>query len=75
MTPEQILKIPARVLTQQQREEYFTNGYILLEKFIGDEWLAKFVMLPMNLWSEVKKSLSRTQSLILSPTIHRLSHV
>ena len=41
MTPEQILKIPARVLSQQQREDYFTNGYILLERFIGDEWLRK----------------------------------
>ena len=41
MTPEQILKIPARVLSQQQREDYFTNGYILLERFIGDEWLKK----------------------------------
>ncbi|NCA08891.1 MAG: phytanoyl-CoA dioxygenase family protein, partial [Burkholderiaceae bacterium] len=37
MTPEQILKIPARVLTKQ-REDYFTNGYILLEKFISDDW-------------------------------------
>ena len=41
MTPEQIVKIPARVLSQQQREDYFTNGYILLERFIGDEWLKK----------------------------------
>ena len=41
MTPEQILKIPARVLSQQQREDYFTNGYILLERFIGDEWFSK----------------------------------
>ena len=41
MTPEQILKIPARVLSQKQREEYFTNGYILLEKFISDDWLVK----------------------------------
>jgi ectoine hydroxylase-related dioxygenase (phytanoyl-CoA dioxygenase family) len=41
MTPEQILDIPARVLTQAQREFYFTEGYILLERVIGEEWLAK----------------------------------
>ena len=41
MTPEQILDIPPRVLTQSQREFYFTEGYILLERIIGDEWLSK----------------------------------
>src|ERR687891_585941 len=41
MTPEQILKIPARVLTQAQRESYFNEGYILLERVIGDEWIRK----------------------------------
>ena len=41
MTPEDILKIPPRVLTQAQREHYFREGYILLEKIIGDEWIRK----------------------------------
>src|ERR1700722_3428904 len=41
MTPDQILDIPPRVLTQAQREFYFNQGYILLEKIIGDDWLAK----------------------------------
>ena len=41
MTPEQILKIPSRVLTQAQREFYFIEGYILLEKIIGNDWLQK----------------------------------
>ena len=41
MTPEQILAIPPRVLTQLQRELYFSEGYILLEKVIGDEWIKK----------------------------------
>jgi ectoine hydroxylase-related dioxygenase (phytanoyl-CoA dioxygenase family) len=41
MTPESILKIPPRVLTQTQREHYFREGYILLEKIIGDEWIRK----------------------------------
>jgi ectoine hydroxylase len=41
MTPEQILAIPPRVLTQAQREFYFTEGYILLERIIGDDWIAR----------------------------------
>ena len=39
MTPEQVLAIPPRVLTQAQREFYFSEGYILLEAIIGDEWM------------------------------------
>ena len=34
MTPEQILSIKPKVLTQKQREFYFENGYILLEKLL-----------------------------------------
>jgi len=41
MTPEQILAIPPRVLTQSQREFYFREGYILLERIVGEEWLAR----------------------------------
>ena len=41
MTPEQILKIPPKVLTQAQREFYFNEGYICLERAIGDDWLAR----------------------------------
>ena len=41
MTPEQILAIPPRVLTQSQRESYFSEGYILLEAIIGSEWINK----------------------------------
>ena len=41
MTPEQALSIKPKVLTQKQREFYFENGYILLEKFLPDEWIQK----------------------------------
>jgi ectoine hydroxylase-related dioxygenase (phytanoyl-CoA dioxygenase family) len=41
MTPEQVLALPPRVLTQSQREHYFREGYILLEKIVGDEWIRK----------------------------------
>ncbi len=41
MTPEQVLAIPPRALTQAQREFYFREGYLLLEKIVGDEWLGR----------------------------------
>src|SRR3954471_6177893 len=41
MTPEQILALPPRVLKQSQREAYFNDGFIILEKVIGDEWIRK----------------------------------
>lgn len=37
MTPEDILSNPPKVLTQRQRESYFANGYLLVEKVIPDE--------------------------------------
>jgi ectoine hydroxylase-related dioxygenase (phytanoyl-CoA dioxygenase family) len=37
MTPGDILSIPPNALTQRQRESYFANGYLLVEKVIPDE--------------------------------------
>ncbi|HEY4139434.1 MAG TPA: phytanoyl-CoA dioxygenase family protein, partial [Casimicrobiaceae bacterium] len=39
MTPEQILAIAPRSLTQRQRETYFEEGFILLERIIPDDRL------------------------------------
>ena len=39
MTPEDILKHDARVLTQAQREAYFDTGYVSGEGLIPHEWL------------------------------------
>ena len=41
MTPEQVLAIRPRVLTQRQREDYFNNGFILLERMIPENWLER----------------------------------
>ena len=41
MTPEQVLRIPPKVLTEAQREFYFSEGYLCLQRAIGDEWIAK----------------------------------
>ena len=41
MTPEQVLSLKPRILTQKQREFYFENGYILLEKILPDSWIER----------------------------------
>ena len=41
MTPEQSLAISPRILTQAQRELYFSEVYRLLERAIGEEWIAR----------------------------------
>jgi hypothetical protein len=41
MTPEQVLSHPARVLSQEQREFYFREGYLLVPKILPDEWIRK----------------------------------
>jgi ectoine hydroxylase len=39
MTPEEVLAIAPRVLTQDQRQFYFEHGYLLLERIIPDQWV------------------------------------
>lgn len=41
MTPDQILSLAPKVLGRKQREFYFDNGYLLLEKIVSDEWIAR----------------------------------
>jgi hypothetical protein len=41
MTPEQVLAIEPKVLTQQQRQFYFANGYLLLERIIPEGTIAR----------------------------------
>jgi hypothetical protein len=41
MTPEQVLAQPPRVLTQAQRESCFENGYLLVERLIPPDTVAR----------------------------------
>ena len=41
MTPEQILSYPARVLTQQQREDYFNHGFVGVQDLVPADVLAE----------------------------------
>jgi len=41
MTPDDVLALSPKVLSQGQRESYFTEGYLLLEGLISEEWLIR----------------------------------
>ena len=41
MTSEDVLRTPPRVLAQDQRAFYHANGYLLLERLIDDETVAR----------------------------------
>jgi ectoine hydroxylase len=41
MTPESILAHKPRVLSQTQRESYFANGYLVLDRIIPMEWVER----------------------------------
>ena len=41
MTPENIAKFPVKTITQEQRDAYFKDGYLMIEKAISEEWLKK----------------------------------
>src|SRR3989442_784512 len=59
MTPEQVLAIPPKVLTQAQRERYFSEGYLYVERAIDDDWIRKLRAATEEL---VERSSNVTQS-------------
>ena len=41
MKPEKILARTPKVLDQSQREQFFRDGYLVIDQFIGQDWLAR----------------------------------
>jgi ectoine hydroxylase len=62
MTPEDILSHKPRVLTQKQREFYFENGYICLERIIPEEWVER-------LRQTTKEMIDRSRSVTKSDSV------
>ena len=65
MTPEQILSIPPKVLTQRQREFYFEQGYLLLERVIDEHWLTR-------LRAATDEMVERSRKVVRSDTVFDL---
>ena len=41
MLKEKILETPSKILTQEQRKEYFEDGGISISEVLNKEWLQK----------------------------------
>jgi ectoine hydroxylase len=55
MTPEEILKHPARVLTQVQREHYFEHGYVGVESLVSKEILDDLIAVTNDFVDQSRK--------------------
>ena len=67
MTPEQVLAHPPKVLTQEQREAYFRDGYLLLERFVPDDWLATLQSLSAHFVEESRSLAAPDERFDLEP--------
>lgn len=61
MLAEDILKHPARVMTDEQRRSYFDNGFVLMPKLIDATWLKRVHDIVGELVEE-SRSLTRSNS-------------
>ena len=59
MTPEEILSYPAKVLTKEQRESYFTKGFVCVPELVPNDILGE---LQRNTKDFVEQSKNVTQS-------------
>ena len=67
MTPEQVLAHPPMVLSQAQRESYFRDGYLLLERFVPDDWLATLRGLSAHFIEESRSQTASDEKFDLEP--------
>ncbi|MEE9231189.1 MAG: phytanoyl-CoA dioxygenase family protein [Acidobacteriota bacterium] len=63
--PENRLTHPSAVLTQEQRDFYIENGWLLLEKIVPDEWIER-------LRAAATKIVARTRSMARSSPVFEL---
>lgn len=62
MLPEQVLACKPKVLTQQQREFYFENGYLVLERVIPQQWIDRLLETTAEM-VERSRSLQRSDAI------------
>ncbi len=62
MTPEEILNIPAKVLSQADREFYFDNGYLLVESAVPMEQV-EHMRAVTDGWVEQSRAISKSDAI------------
>ena len=75
MKPEEILSYEPKVLSQEQREFYFENGYLQLESFVDQDWLDRLWSVTNRLIEESRKLSKSDQVFDIEPnhTAEKLS--
>ena len=68
MTPEQILAQPPLALTQSQREYYFENGYVAVDRLIEDSWIRRLRACSDKLLESSKLLTKSDEAFDLGPT-------
>lgn len=63
MTPEDILRHPARVLTQAQRKAYFRDGYLVAERLIPDDIVDEINRVTAD-WIERSRALTKPNDVL-----------
>jgi ectoine hydroxylase len=67
MTPEQVLAHQPRVLMQAQRESYFANGYLLVERLVPAETVARLNAVTAEFIERSKQERSSGKTYDLAP--------
>jgi ectoine hydroxylase-related dioxygenase (phytanoyl-CoA dioxygenase family) len=62
MTPEQVLAVESKVLTQAQREFYFEHGYLLLERVVPADWVERLLAVTAG-FVEQSRALTRSDAI------------
>ena len=59
MAPEEVLSHPPRALSRSEREFYFENGYLSVERFVAGDWLERLRRIAFGF---VERSRAETRS-------------
>ena len=71
MTPEQILSHPPKILSQEQREDYFDLGYVKVEGLIPKNTLVELRRMIDKVLDQAGKKPNLERYLIWAPGIAR----
>ena len=67
MKPEKILARTPKVLCQSQREQFFHDGYLVIDQFIGQDWLDRLWGVTLDYIEESRKHTKSNEKFDLEP--------
>ena len=70
MTPEKILSYEHVVLTEAQRRSYFEKGYLLVERIVPEDWVARLIEITDEM-VQPSRSLTESDGIFVSSPVTR----